>query len=236
MIYKCYIQTTATNLDAIKETRKASDNTIMEQYGLELLTGYRVKDTARGSPNKAQDTPFTVYIAETHAAIHDRRTRNGKSAGFTMVHVFDPLTKQMRVRGRTASASLCGDGGHAYRSVNAVPAARCLIVEISTSIFMGGTTKRNPRRWAAATEVANISCAARRSCGATRLIKDWLVALRADVAAGRRERTARPRPIRCRLRLHLRHLRCRLRHLRCRLRLHLRHRLRLWWLPFHTAP
>jgi hypothetical protein len=79
MIYKCYIQTTATNLDAIKETRKASDNTIMEQHGLELLTGYRLKDTTRGSPNKRSgDTPFTVYIAETHAAIHDRRTRNEK--------------------------------------------------------------------------------------------------------------------------------------------------------------
>ena len=79
MIYKCYIQTTATNLDSIRETRKASDNTIMEQHGLELLTGYRLKDTARGSPNKRSgDTPFTVYIAETHAAIHDRRTRNEK--------------------------------------------------------------------------------------------------------------------------------------------------------------
>ena len=79
MMYKCYIQTTATNLDAIKEARKASDNTIMEQYGLELLTGYRLKDTARGSPNKRSgDTPFTVYIAETHAAIHDRRKRKEK--------------------------------------------------------------------------------------------------------------------------------------------------------------
>ena len=77
MIYRCYIQTTATNLDAIKEARKASDNTILEQHSLELLTRYRLKDTARGSPNKRSgDTPFTVCIAETHAAILDRRARN----------------------------------------------------------------------------------------------------------------------------------------------------------------
>ena len=68
---------TATNLDTINKEMSASDNNIIARHGLALITGYRLKDTARGSPSKRSgDAPFTVLIAETHAAILDRRTRN----------------------------------------------------------------------------------------------------------------------------------------------------------------
>ena len=68
---------TATNLDTINKEMSASDNNIIARHGLALITGYRLKDTARGSPSKRSgDAPFTILIAETHAAILDRRTRN----------------------------------------------------------------------------------------------------------------------------------------------------------------
>ena len=77
MIYRGYIQLTATHLDTMNKEMSASDNNIIARHVLALITGYRLKDTARGSPSKRSgDAPFTVLIAETHAAILDRRTRN----------------------------------------------------------------------------------------------------------------------------------------------------------------
>ena len=68
---------TATNLDTINKEMSASDNNIIARHGLALITGYILKDTARGAPSKRSgDAPFTVLIAETHATILDRRTRN----------------------------------------------------------------------------------------------------------------------------------------------------------------
>ena len=79
MTYRTYIQTSATNLDTIQHQLQASDDEIIRDQKLALITGYRMKDTARGSPAKRSgDTPFCVLIAETHAALECRRRHNDR--------------------------------------------------------------------------------------------------------------------------------------------------------------
>ena len=76
LIYRCAIHVSATNLAARQSAATMSDAEIVEQHKLLLVTGYRLRDDARGSAAKRTgDTPLCVIVAETHAALGDRRKR-----------------------------------------------------------------------------------------------------------------------------------------------------------------
>ena len=76
LVYRTAMQISATNLDARQEALSLSDITLVEKYKLTLVTGYRLIDNARGSAaQRSGDTPLCVLIAETHAAVGDRRKR-----------------------------------------------------------------------------------------------------------------------------------------------------------------
>ena len=76
LIYRCAIHVSATNLAARQSAATMSDAEIVEQHKLLLVTGYRLRDDTRGSAAKRTgDTPLCVIMAETHAALGDRRKR-----------------------------------------------------------------------------------------------------------------------------------------------------------------
>ena len=76
IVQRSAMQVMGTNLDARQETLTLSDVDLVDKHKLLLVTGYRLVDMARGSAaQRVGDTPLCVLIAETHAAIGDRRKR-----------------------------------------------------------------------------------------------------------------------------------------------------------------
>ena len=101
LILRCATHVSATNLETQQETINLSDSDLVAKHKLMLITGFRLKDEARGSASKrAGDTPICVLIAETHAAIGDRRKGSESGWGFTQGYAWETHSIYMDIRRR----------------------------------------------------------------------------------------------------------------------------------------
>ena len=101
LVYRVAMQTMATNLDARQEALSLSDAALVAKHKLLLVTGYRLVDNARGSAaQRAGDTPLCVLVAETHAAIGDRRKQSEEhwGAGRTLAWHEHGIYREIRRR------------------------------------------------------------------------------------------------------------------------------------------